>query len=626
MGKSYLVPTALGELNPNHRSAVPSMKRGLYSILAVLSLFILSERSNADEQTRSYIVYRPNVAIAQKDKTSSRTAIRALRVRAREAAVMVAETAGADSQFTPIEVIGGGIAKISPEQVARVGESLQQQGFAIEEDAPIYALKVPNDQYFNSNQQDLTAIGAPTAWDVSTGSSSIVIGVIDTGVDLNHPDLVANLWRDPVTNDLGRNFLNATVSAQDDNGHGTHVAGIIGAAGNNAIGIAGTSWNAKIMPLKVLDRNGSGSSSGVINAINYAVLQKTNGVNLRVLNASLGGPGYSAAMQQAISEAANAGILFVAAAGNEAADNGRTPTYPASYSNVLAVAATDNTGNLASFSNYNSTLVQIAAPGVSIFSTYPVALSGSAIPYRFLSGTSMAAPRVAGAAALVLGADPSLSLTQVRTRLLDNARRLTALNGKVSTGFLNISSAVALPLPPTATPTATPTVAPTPIPTVVPTVPPTPTSTPTIAPTPTPTATPTRTPTPTPTATPTRTPTPTPTKTPTPPSSARLSGQLSLNGAPFTNVKVSAVGITSSISDKFGRFVLSGLPRNKIVALRFEKTGFRFGSDILVPVFGTEINLSISFRMPTTNGVRDLSQPIQVTARGVKVKNKLRTK
>ncbi len=207
-------------------------------------------------------------------------------------------------------------------------------------------------------------IHAPEAWDITTGSATVVVAVIDTGVDYNHPDLRNNI------SNLGYNFVNNNNSPIDSYpiGHGTHVSGTIAAVGNNGVGIAGVSWNTKIMPLKAGDALGQLATSDIISAIAYA---RNNGA--KIINASFGGPSYSQATYDAINNARNAGILFVAAAGNETANNDTTPSYPASYNldNIIAVAATDQNDNLASFSNYGATTVHVAAPGTNIYSTKP---------------------------------------------------------------------------------------------------------------------------------------------------------------------------------------------------------------------------------------------------------------
>jgi subtilisin family serine protease len=353
---------------------------------------------------------------------------------------------------------------------------------------------VPNDTKY-SQQWAPADINLPAAWNISTGSRNVVVAVIDSGVDYTDPDLAANIWtnpnasRDGFSGDVhGYNFVSNNGKPMDDNGHGTHVAGIIGAVGNNGQGVAGVNWNVTIMPLKFLDSTGSGYTSDAIRAINYATMERTQyGVNVRVINASwsssIADPGLSAAIQAA----GNAGIMFVAAAGNSAANNDLSPQYPASFGlpNEVSVAASDSNNNLGVFSDYGANSVNLAAPGVSIYSTLP---GGK---YGFLSGTSMATPEVAGVAALAWAADPNATVAQVRNALLQGVDKIPALAGKVSSGgrldAYNTLKLLATPSPaPKPTPTPTPTPAPTPKPTPAPTPKPTPTPTPTPSPTPAP--------------------------------------------------------------------------------------------------------------------------------------------
>jgi len=289
-------------------------------------------------------------------------------------------------------------------------------------------------------------INAPAAWGISTGSRNVVVAVIDTGVDYTHSDLAANIWTnlretagngrdddgDGFADDVhGYDFVNNDGDPTDDFGHGTHVAGTIGGVGNNGLGVAGVNWSVSIMPLKFLGANGSGRTSDAVRAINYATMQRTRyGVNVRVLNCSWGGGGFDSALQDAIQAAGNAGILTVAAAGNDGRNNDVYPNYPSNYgsSSLLAVAATDRNDNLASFSNYGAASVDLAAPGVSVYSTVP----GNG--YAIYSGTSMATPHVAGVAALAWSVAPSASVSDIRNAILQGADRIAGLSGKVATG------------------------------------------------------------------------------------------------------------------------------------------------------------------------------------------------
>jgi len=286
-------------------------------------------------------------------------------------------------------------------------------------------------------------IGALHAWLKTQGSEKIVVAVLDTGVDYTHRDLAANMWTRPdsmpqyADDELGsfddvHGFDADTNSADpmDDNGHGTHCAGIIGAEGDNGEGIAGINWNVTIMPLKFLGRGGFGTTKNAIESINYAIDRKKKGVNVRVINASWGSTQYSRALEDAIRAAGEQGILFVAAAGNSSTDNDKRAHYPSNYNlpNVLSVAALDRTDSITSFSNFGAKTVHIAAPGRDILSTW---LNNA---YREASGTSMAAPQVSGVAGLILANEPNLSMAKLRERLLGTVDKLPSLDGKVSTG------------------------------------------------------------------------------------------------------------------------------------------------------------------------------------------------
>src|SRR6476660_8986306 len=283
----------------------------------------------------------------------------------------------------------------------------------------LYANPVPNDPQFkrewglnNTGQTvDFTAgtpgadIGAERAWGITTGKKSVVVGVIDTGIDAAHPDLSANMWINPgencpgcrndgIDNDhngyvddwRGWDFINNDNNPTDDNGHGTHVAGTVGAVGTN----------------------GTGDVAGAVAALRYATA-----MGVRITNNSWGGTEYSQALYDAIADANAHGDLFVAAAGNDGTNSDTTPTDPADSNlpNIISVGASDSSDHLAYFSNYGQSNVDLAAPGVSIYSTWP----GRA--YRSESGTSMASPHVAGAAALVLAAHPAATADTIKALL-----------------------------------------------------------------------------------------------------------------------------------------------------------------------------------------------------------------
>ncbi len=344
----------------------------------------------------------------------------------------------------------------------------------------IRAMVVPNDPLFiqqwglNNNGQmgglRDADIDAPEAWDIETGSADIVVAVLDSGIDYTHPDLVDNMWinegevnepgvvdEDIDYNDVdddgngyiddiyGYDFVDNDFDPMDEQFHGTHVAGIIGAVGNNGLGIAGVCWDVSLMALRMLDENGNGVTSDAIGAINYAISW-----NVDVINASWGGYFYNMALYDTIAAADEAGILFVAAAGN---DGFGMAAYPAGFDldNIISVMATNQFDNMWGFSNYSLRDVDLGAPGVGIFSTTPVEetdwMDGNDIStdYDFASGTSSAAPHVTGACALMKVVNPDLTYTQIKQIILRSVD--PTLPGLcVSGGRLNLYNALHLAL------------------------------------------------------------------------------------------------------------------------------------------------------------------------------------
>src|ERR1051325_3398889 len=330
----------------------------------------------------------------------------------------------------------------------------------------IQADKTPNDPWFgqlwgllNTGQTVGVAgtagddIKATLAWDVSTGSASTVVAVIDSGIDYTHSDLAPNAWSAPQAFSVviggrtircsagthGFNAIASTCDPYDDNGHGSHTSGTIGAAGNNGLGVTGVNWTTRLMGIKFLYSTGTGFVSNAINGIEFAIqAAAAAGANVRVLNNSWSTAGFSQALLDEINKANANGMLFVASAGNDATNSDLTPKYPASYTapNVIAVAATTNTDALASFSNYGPASVHLAAPGVNILSTTPGEV------YQYLSGTSMAAPHVSGAAALLLSRC-ALDTTALKATLLATVDPVPLLAGRLITGGrLNVNSAI----------------------------------------------------------------------------------------------------------------------------------------------------------------------------------------
>jgi subtilisin family serine protease len=310
----------------------------------------------------------------------------------------------------------------------------------------------------NTGQTGGTAdadIDAPEAWDIATGTDEIVVGVIDTGIDYNHEDLRDNVWVNPVecpavtvgscisdgvdddgngyVDDFyGWDFINDDNDPFDDNGHGTHTSGTIGAVGNNGIGVAGVNWNVDIMGLKFLGSGGGGSTEDAIEAVNYSTMMRnlyatsggTAGANIRLTSNSWGGGGFSQALMDAIAASGAADMLFVASAGNGNTDADVNPSYPAAYDldNIISVAATDHNDDRASFSNWGATSVDLAAPGVSVLSTTP------GDTYSSFNGTSMAAPHVAGAAALAWGVAPAEPYTGIRDAIYHSVDPIASMD------------------------------------------------------------------------------------------------------------------------------------------------------------------------------------------------------
>jgi subtilisin family serine protease len=328
-----------------------------------------------------------------------------------------------------------------------------RSGFAAPTDARFaeqWSLQNTGQKIFDGSPPSGWSVGVPgddidvvPAWEQGVTQSAVTVGVVDSGVDLEHPDLKASLVSG------GHDFVDGDDVPADENGHGTHVAGIIGASGNNGVGVTGVAWRAGILPVRVLDQTGSGRVSAVVHGYDWAVSH-----GARIVNVSLGGGTPSQTEYDAIRNAAD--TLFVVAAGNDGADVDTTDSYPCAYDlpNIVCVAATGGDDRLASFSDYGARSVDLAAPGVDILSTYPTTPSSAASgSYAWMSGTSMAAPEVTGAAALVLDRDPDLTPWQVHEKLLGSVDKVAALDGKVASGGrLDVAAALAAPAPTDATP------------------------------------------------------------------------------------------------------------------------------------------------------------------------------
>ena len=403
----------------------------------------------------------------------------------------------------------------------------------------VYEFSEPNDTYYqNGKQAVLDLIGAKKLWDFDIDCSDVTVGVMDSGIQTNHEDLIDNIWvntgeivGDGIDND-GNGYIDDIYgwNCGDSNGdvsyvsnHGVHVAGIVSAVTDNSKGVASVARNAKIASIKIFNSSGKSTLSYIIEGINYA---KKNDIN--IINCSFGTTGWGDKTVESFKSLFEAvpNIFFVIAAGNTTsfsqADNDKVAVYPSQLTkdldNVISVANTTSSDELSSTSHYGATSVDIAAPGTVIYSTIPTSSYGT------MSGTSMATPMVASAVAVMRAVNPNISAKEIKETLCSSSDKLSALTGKViSGGRLNAYNAVKAIMPtPTPSPTATPTTVPTPTlsptatPTVKPTatpttVPPSPTATPTVKPTATPTTvpTPTLSPTATPTAAPTVTPMPT---------------------------------------------------------------------------------------------------------------------
>lgn len=323
-------------------------------------------------------------------------------------------------------------------------------------------LATPNDaQFTDPGMWGLTKISAPSAWDLSTGSSAVVVADIDTGLKYTHEDIVSNAWVNPgeiagngvdddangfVDDIRGADFYYNDSDPADENGHGTHTAGTIGAAGNNFLGVAGVNWTVKIMAIKIYDSDGYGTTSAMlVNAYSYVKMMKDRGINIRVTNNSYGGCdeacGYDQATKDGIDALGNAGILNVFAAGNDSRNTDTLPAYPASYSSpsIMSVANSNSSDGRASSSNVGIVTVDLAAPGTVILSTTYFGNS----TYGPLSGTSMATPHVAGAAALLSAYNPALSVPSLKATLMNNVDVLPTWATLVKTGGrLNVDRAL----------------------------------------------------------------------------------------------------------------------------------------------------------------------------------------
>ncbi|MCY7347150.1 MAG: S8 family serine peptidase [Pyrinomonadaceae bacterium] len=419
------------------------MTKAVKLVLVLLFIFSLSA-SFTYAQQKSAVYADGELLVKYKNGTASRAA---LTVNAELNSVVLEEFP--DLGWQRVKVADGVSVEAAAARYAAFADIE-----AVQPNFYYHLLATPNDTQFNSSgMYGMTKISAPAAWDLTTGSAAVVVADIDTGLRYTHEDIAANAWTNPGefpgngVDDDGNGFIddvygydffyNDNNPIDDAGGHGTHTAGTIGAVGNNARGVVGVNWNVKIMAVKIYSPNGADSTSVMlVNAYNYIRMMKNRGVNIRVTNNSYGGCGeacgYDQATKDALDAMGNAGILNVFAAGNDNRNIETSPAFPASYTSpsVLAVASSTSTDARSGFSNYGTTSVDVAAPGSSVLSTYNSSDAG----YATLSGTSMATPHVAGAAALLSAYNPNLSAASLKATLMNTVDPLTQWTAFVKTG------------------------------------------------------------------------------------------------------------------------------------------------------------------------------------------------
>ncbi|NOX60747.1 MAG: peptidase S8, partial [Chloroflexi bacterium] len=446
-----------------------------FTLVVVLAVLVAGLGAARASERRSLVEPPPrqlaSVSSAQAEFAPGRLLIQFRERRGPERAALMAEYGL--TYLRTLEGLDVEIVEVEPGRELALAEELSRLPgvrFA-EPDYYLHAIRgqvtTPNDIYYDQYQWQLPHIRADEAWDVTTGSSGVTIAIVDTGVDLTHPDLASKIV-------AGYDFINNDNDPSDDEGHGTHVASIAAAASNNNEGVAGVSWGAQIMPVKTLDYTGSGSLSQVADGIRWAA---DNGAD--IINLSLGGSSASSTLESAVNYAYGKGALLVAAMGNEY-QSGNPTNYPAAYNHVLAVAATDDNDGHASYSNSGSH-ADVSAPGGDptsnsdgnprhwIIGAYWRGYSPSG--YAWLAGTSQAAPHVAGLAALLLSVNSSLTPDQLESIIVDTAVDVQAPGWDEFSGYGRIDALAAVNealsmLTPTATPTSpftsTPTATPAP--------------------------------------------------------------------------------------------------------------------------------------------------------------------
>ncbi|MBS3782252.1 MAG: S8 family serine peptidase [Candidatus Thermoplasmatota archaeon] len=364
---------------------------------------------------------------------------------------MISETILQNRVDTLLDIVGGSTSRLYPSfnmaeitfqkdvDVMNIIDILSSREEVVHAE-PNYLVEgtdIPNDTGYDSLWA-LPKIDAPGAWNITTGSSEVVVPVIDTGIDYNHPDLEDNMWTSE-EGYHGYNALNDSYYPMDDNGHGTHVAGTIGAVGDNDLGTVGVNWNVSLMGVKILDSEGSGNIGDVISGLEFVLERKKEGENILVTSNSWWGWQYSELLYEAIEQHQKEGLLFVTAAGNEGEDNGKETSYPGNYdlTNIISVAATDQNDYLAEFSNYGKRSVHVGAPGVNITSTI---LDGK---YANFSGTSMSVPHVSGLAALLASHNSSYDYNNLKNVILSSADTIGHLEDRnLVDGRINASASL----------------------------------------------------------------------------------------------------------------------------------------------------------------------------------------
>lgn len=349
-------------------------------------------------------------------------------------------------------------AQLSREEAAAVGRQTGVE--SVEPNIRISVSYTPNDILLPELEGIIgeNGIRAPKAWDITTGSASKVIAVIDTGVDYTHPDLAANIWTNGaevpangvdddgngyVDDYRGYDFVSEDANPMDGHGHGTHVSGTIAAIGDNNVGVAGVAFGCKVLPVKAIGDSGYGGYYDIIQSLDYVIKLKKAGAPIVGINLSIGGTQYSNAWYRAMQRARDADLIVLAAAGNSAENADNFPQYPAAFDvpNIVSVAAIDTGGRLTSFSNFGRHSVDIAAPGSEILSTIP--MNGLEAVYDRMSGTSMATPHVAGVAALVASANGNITARQIRKLIISSAQATSSLaRATASGGFVDAATAV----------------------------------------------------------------------------------------------------------------------------------------------------------------------------------------